>query len=259
MKRLHTVTIGAGPDVVLLHGWGLQGGVLAPLARALARNHRVTRVDLPGYGGSLWQPQISDLDSLAASIMPAVPEGAALLGWSLGGLMSLELARTGLRDVAALVLIGSTPRFVATGGWECAVRRQDFDALRNRLTDDPSHCVDDFAVLAARGDARAAEVLRGLRASPQAATPEALQVGLDILAAADLRAELRRIEVPALIVAGGRDRLVPAAAARFLAAALPCSHVYPLPDAAHAPFIGREAALAAAIDSFLAAHARTAA
>lgn len=232
----------------------MRGNVFDPLARRLASHRCVTVVDLPGYGASTWQPDIVDLDTLAAAVAEAVPDGAAVLGWSLGGLLALELA--GLRDIEAVILISSTPRFAAADDWRCGVRQQDLEHFRKTLENDPAHCLDDFVVLSARGDRRAAEVLRKLRAIPSAPHAQALRVGLDILAAADLRAGLTSIDVPAFIVAGGRDSLVPPAAARFMAAKLPRGRLYPMPEAAHAPFIDREAELAPAIDAFLAAQAR---
>jgi len=46
---LYHQAIGDGPDVVMLHGWGLHSGVWAETATALAPEFRVTRLDLPGH------------------------------------------------------------------------------------------------------------------------------------------------------------------------------------------------------------------
>src|SRR5690606_2848134 len=45
-------THGAGPDLVLVHGWGLHGGLFGPLVPLLAERRRVHVVDLPGHGRS---------------------------------------------------------------------------------------------------------------------------------------------------------------------------------------------------------------
>jgi pimeloyl-[acyl-carrier protein] methyl ester esterase len=44
---LYTQTSGSGPDLVLVHGWGLNGGIWDTLAPLLEPGFRVTRVDLP--------------------------------------------------------------------------------------------------------------------------------------------------------------------------------------------------------------------
>ena len=49
---MHIETLGHGPDLVLIHGWALHGGVFAPLAERLASRFRLHLVDLPGHGYS---------------------------------------------------------------------------------------------------------------------------------------------------------------------------------------------------------------
>jgi len=262
VTALHSRVFGAGPALVLLHGWGMQSGLLAPLAQRLAVRRSAILVDLPGYGTSAWKTRpgaLGALDTLALSVAAAVPDNAVVLGWSLGGLVALELARRDLCRIDALVLVGATPRFVVGDGWACAIPPDEFEALRARLAADPVACLEGFAALAARGDARARAVLRELRRDRHAPDVRALGAGLDILRNTDLRAALPRIAVPSLVVSGGRDRIVPPAAARFLAASLHNAELQLIPAGGHAPFVGREAALAGAVERFLsraAAHAR---
>jgi pimeloyl-[acyl-carrier protein] methyl ester esterase len=45
---LHVETVGSGDDVVLIHGWGMHGGVWSDVRDALAAHYRVHVVDLPG-------------------------------------------------------------------------------------------------------------------------------------------------------------------------------------------------------------------
>jgi len=49
---LHVETFGSGPDLVLLHGWGMHGGVWGDFALRLAERYRVHVIDLPGHGFS---------------------------------------------------------------------------------------------------------------------------------------------------------------------------------------------------------------
>ena len=43
---------GQGPDLVLLHGWGMNGAVWHGIAQELAAHYRLHLVDLPGFGNS---------------------------------------------------------------------------------------------------------------------------------------------------------------------------------------------------------------
>jgi pimeloyl-[acyl-carrier protein] methyl ester esterase len=102
---LHAAIRGTGPDLVLLHGWALHGGMWGPWLDDLERHVRLHVLDLPGHGHSPWPPGAHDLGDLAAAVFPHVPSGAAVLGWSLGGMLALELARRHPRHLRALLLV----------------------------------------------------------------------------------------------------------------------------------------------------------
>ncbi len=51
---LHVEIRGAGPDLVLLHGWALHGGMWGPWIDELSRRARLHLIDLPGHGRSAW-------------------------------------------------------------------------------------------------------------------------------------------------------------------------------------------------------------
>ncbi|MBP9131466.1 MAG: alpha/beta fold hydrolase, partial [Steroidobacteraceae bacterium] len=91
---LHVEIRGTGPDLVLLHGWALHGGMWGPWLDELGRRARLHLIDLPGHGRSAWPAGASTLRDLARAVSPHVPNGAAVLGWSLGGMVALELARS---------------------------------------------------------------------------------------------------------------------------------------------------------------------
>ena len=88
---MHIETLGSGPDLVLIHGWALHGGVFAPLARRLAPHFRLHLVDLPGHGLSRDPDETLDLRSVAVHVAAQTPP-AIWLGWSLGGLLALRAA-----------------------------------------------------------------------------------------------------------------------------------------------------------------------
>jgi len=45
-------TLGSGPDVLLLHGWGMHSGVWENVVEGLRDDYRITMLDLPGHGYS---------------------------------------------------------------------------------------------------------------------------------------------------------------------------------------------------------------
>jgi len=240
MTALHVEIRGSGPDVVLLHGWALHGGLWGPWIDRLADRARLHIVDLPGHGHSRWHDDVTDLAGLARQVFPALPRGATILGWSLGGMVALELARRHPQHVGSLVLLATTPRFVAGEGWEHGMRAAVLDGFARGLADDYRGTVRNFLALQTLGDENAAQALRTLRARLTAhgePDPRALAAGLAILRKVDLRDALPRIAQPALVVAGEHDRLTPPAAARQLASLLPSARFHLVERAGHAPFL----------------------
>ena len=82
---------GSGPDLILIHGWAMHGGIFAPLAPLLAEHFRVHAVDLPGHGRSIDSDESIDPARCAAHLAARLPR-AIWAGWSYGGLVSLHAA-----------------------------------------------------------------------------------------------------------------------------------------------------------------------
>jgi pimeloyl-[acyl-carrier protein] methyl ester esterase len=121
------------------------------------------------------------------------------------------------------------------------------------LAKDTEGTLTRFISLQAQGDSKAKHVRTRLRASLAArpAPPvDVLQHGLHILDTADLRGVLGAIAQPALVVHGERDKLVPMAAAAYLAHALASGKLRVVPGASHAPFVSDPDAVSA----FIAEH-----
>jgi pimeloyl-[acyl-carrier protein] methyl ester esterase len=212
--RLHAETAGRGPDLVLLHGWGLHSGIWTPLLPALSRRFRVTCVDLPGHGHSPARRTASGSTTRPRRSRPSCRAGAAWLGWSLGG--QLALARRSPATPSAGSCWSrrrrdSSPRPTGLAAWPPRHSR----ALQPRWRVDHRQAVRDFLALQLRGDRRAATLLPALRETLLERgdpAPAGLRAGLEILAATDLRERLAALRQPALVIAGERDRLTPAEA-----------------------------------------------
>jgi malonyl-CoA O-methyltransferase len=254
-------TRGAGPDLVLLHGWAMHGGTWGPWLDRVAASHRLHLVDLPGHGRSRWPEGASSLADLADAVSPTVPSGAAILGWSLGGLVALELARRRDADISALVLIATTPRFLKQGDWPSGMEPSTLQGFAAGLAGDYRRTIANFLALQTWGDEHAAQALRTLRAALVAhgePDPRALRAGLDILRDADLRDALANIAVPSLVITGEHDRITPAAAGRELAARLSSSRYREIAKAGHAPFLSHADEVTREVEEFLSSLPRSA-
>jgi pimeloyl-[acyl-carrier protein] methyl ester esterase len=244
---LSVETAGRGADLVLLHGWGLSSGVWQPVRERLAAHFTLHLVDLPGHGRSR-DLAFATLGDLVAAVAPHVPGHATLCGWSLGGLIAQSLASA--RPQARLVLVSSTPCFVARDGWPHGMAAQALAGFAGGLAADWRATLANFIRLNALGGSRSREAVRALRAvlaDRGEPAPGALARGLEVLRDTDLRACAAAIAAPTLVLHGTRDRLVPVGAGRWLAAQLPAAKLVEFADAAHLPFFTHADAFADAL------------
>ena len=228
--------------VVLIHGFGFDAPVWTPLAECLSADYTIRRPSLPGYGDAPEQT-----GPLGGTFLGEWSE-AHWVGWSMGGLLALDAIRLGCVP-RSLTLIASQPCMVAREDWPHAIPRAAFRDFRQRLHCDPAEAMRHFAMLAAHGDAHAAQARRQL---DRIATPgrKTLEQGLDLLEQGDLRSVWAAQATPQQAILGARDALLPEAAAESLKALCPSAAVTLVPDAGHAVLLSHAARCADLLRSF---------
>lgn len=251
---LHVERVGEGPDLVLLHGWGLHSGAWDEAVPRLAKRFRVHAVDLPGHGHSAGVAA-AGFDEAAHAVASCVPPGAICCGWSLGALFAQRIAREFPQRVRALALVSATPCFVQREGWPHAMAAKTLEGFAAGLQADRDRTLRDFVHLNAlhgTGGREAVRAFTGRLAQRGAPNLAALEATLAWLRHTDLRAEVARIACPTRLVHGGRDVLVPPEAGRWLAARIPGARLVELADAAHLPFFTHREAFVNAVESLVA-------
>ena len=231
---------GQGADIVLIHGWGMHGGIWAAVAERLAQRYRVTRVDLPGHGNSPMPAGGFDLPRLARMVMDDVPQPATWVGWSLGGMVAMQAAIQQPQAVNTLVTVASLPQFVRGDDWPDAMPRGTLSGFADHLQENYPATLKRFLALQVRGTENERELLRLIQqqvASRPQPAPEALRLGLEILRASNLRPQLNQLNCPCHLFFGERDMLVPIKAARAMHALLPQARCHTIAGAGHAPFL----------------------
>jgi len=232
--------------IVLVHGWGMTPAVFDDLVAGLRSRYAVCTPALPGYDSAPACTPYS-LEKIVARMSSNAPELCHVAGWSLGAHVALQWARAKPEQVERLAVIAGTPCFSQRSDWSCAVDPSVLQSFRDALTDDAAATLQRFTLLQAQGDVatrRVAQKLRETLVSEAALRVEALCGGLDILASHDFRPVLAEIAQRTLVVHGTSDRLVPLAAARHVARAMPKAQLEMIDGAAHAPFVSAPEAVA---------------
>jgi pimeloyl-ACP methyl ester carboxylesterase len=232
--------------VVCLPGLGASGRSFAPL-EPLSRDWRLLLWTPPLKTPATHTPlqwNLSVLNHADADL----PERFALMGSSYGSLLSIAYALEHPQRVKALVLVSPV----------ASVRRVRRLALTlSTLVRAPRPLAYVVAPTVARilggrhlpPEGRA-EIVREAR---RISSLELVRRLRDILAA-DFLHRLRELEVPTLIIEGGKDLLVPPSAARDVAAHVPGARLEFLEAASHLPYMSHPEAFNARVSEFLARH-----
>ena len=177
MNPLYCHVIGSGPDVVLLHGWGMHSGVWEDVVENLLDHYRVTLIDLPGHGYSRAVGAGHTLSELAAAVLAVAPPRAAWVGWSLGGLVAQQVALTRPERVSRLVLVNSTPCFVQRPDWPHGVAPPVLRRFAEELRQDYRAVLKRFIALEVHGSEHAsAQLIQSMPRSRRPAVTVAGQV-----------------------------------------------------------------------------------
>lgn len=247
--RLHLTTpgSGAGPRLVLLHGFTQTSASWSPVVGALVPTHHVVAVDLPGHGRSAE----ADLDLAGTAAAVAEQAGRAVyVGYSMGGRVALRLALDHPQLVERLVLIGATAG-IDDPEERRARRRADEALARSIETDGVEVFVDRwlaqplFATLPADGadrDARLANTASGLASSLRRCGTGTMDPPWWPKLGA-----LGRRSIPVSVVAGGDDAKFVALGQRLVDAIGASATLVVVPHAGHACHLERPAEVAQVI------------
>ncbi len=263
-RLVHALMMGAGPDLVLIHGASGQVRDLQPLMQRLAPQFRVTAFDRPGLGYSTGLgPQgvspAAQAQHLAKAAAQMGIKSPIVLGQSYGGTVALAwgLEVTGDQKAVALVLV-SAPSLPWPGGLDWWYRLTETRAgralgvpLATALVTDayletvmpglfaPNPPPPDYA----RATGAALAMPRGAMAS------NAMQVNGLFAHVTAMQTRYSGLHLPVELVHGTEDKIVPAAIhSQPLAALLPDAHLTLLPASGHMPHHTDPGAVVAAVN-----------
>ncbi len=234
--RFEVVEIGRGDPIVLVPG--LAGGwkLLTPLARALAKRHRVFlygfRDEFDPLSARPARRVADHARDLAGLIGELGLERPAIFGVSFGGAVALEYAVDHPHRVGRLILSGIEARFRATLGSTIARRVLERFPLP---ADNPF--VNQFFNLFHGGKPAPGPLPRFFVERCWETDQGVMGRRLAMLDEFDTTDRLWRLESPTLVLAGSRDVVVPAARQEALASTIPGAHFRTIEGAGHIGFL----------------------
>ena len=244
----------SGPPVVLPHCWTGARAIGVPVARRLvAAGHRVVLYDQRGHGESTVGAAPISVerlgDDLAAVVTRLDLRDAVLAGHSMGGMTVMALACRHpdmVRDrVRGLALVATASHGLSAAGrarfWRMVLWRGHLNRLmvRPRLGD--AFVRGTFGLDPQRAHVEATRCL--FVATP----PDVRRECAEAMGSMDLRAALRSVDVPTVVVLGARDRLIVNSLTRAIVDHVAGAELVELPDAGHMLPLERADEVAAAI------------
>jgi pimeloyl-[acyl-carrier protein] methyl ester esterase len=242
-------------ELVLLHGWGMNKGVWQLIEPELAFLYSgdVRSLDLPGFGNSVMCPNPYTLHNAAALLSEQLKPKSILIGWSLGGLFALYIARHWPEKVSKIILVASTPLFAEQAQWP-GIKANVLTQFKEQLVNHREKTIERFLAIQAMGSESARNDIKQLKQllnQYSAPTNKALAAGLDILQNEDLRDLFTHCPVCIKGIFGRLDALVPYNVIAKMATLNTDFEYEVLDKASHAPFLSHKSEFLSAIKSML--------
>ena len=233
---LHVRVYGQGTPLVLFHGWGFDGQIWQALMPALTARFTLYVVDLPGFG----QSEHMDWDAFKQTLLQALPQAFAVLGWSLGGLFATRLAVDAPSRLTHVLNITATPRFIQEDHWP-GVQSSVLAAFSDDVTTHPERTWKRFTRL------------QGIQHAilPPVVGWSGLRAGLEVLQTWDLRALLPQLSMPVCYAFGQRDGIISPTLMPCMQARYPQFHYKLFHGAAHTPFLSHPGEFLTLLEDFL--------
>ena len=255
-SEIYSEIKGLGYNVVLVHGWGMHGGLWGTFNELISECCQTHVIDLPGFGFSKNIDNNFTLDSFTEVVekyIKKLTSPVCIIGWSLGGLIAQNILKRKNVNVNKVILVATTPCFTKKQDWPSAMEQPIFDGFSEDLKKDYKKTLKRFLSLQTRGGELAKENLRELnnklmeRGEPNI---KALENGLTILSNTDLRHD-NIDETPVMIVLGEKDTLVPVTVKNEFNKMFPNLEQLILEKTGHAPFISNPELCAEKIKKFI--------
>ncbi len=231
----------AGPALIFIHGAGGSHSHWGHLLAGLGDVARVYAVDLPGHGRSD-PPGRASIDGYVEFLIALLDalgiERAILAGHSLGGAISICAALAHPGRVAGLALVGASARL------------RVLPALIAGLESDPEAVIAQLADLLYAAEAPA-ELRAAGAAEQRRCDPHVFRDDFLACDGFDIRPRLAELRLPALVIAGAEDRMVPPKLSAELHAGIAGAQLASIAGAGHMPMVERPAEVHDAMRSWL--------
>lgn len=258
---------GAGPVIVLVHGWAANGGFFRDLAERLSRDHRVLTPTLrahPGAGRGALPLSIEtladDIADFAAALQLTSFTG---LGWSMGAMALWAAAPKLGAALSGIVVEDMAPRLTNDPTWPHGLAggygAADVAGTLSEIEADWPAYVTRFAprMFAPAVRERRPDLVAWATAEMSKADGAAMGEYWASMAAEDFRAAVARVVQPMLVIRGAESQVYPDGATAHIARAAPNADRVVIEGAGHVPHLEAPEQFFTHVEAFVRAERRS--
>jgi len=228
-------------QITFIPGWGFQSSIAKnwlPMCAQL--------IDLPPIKGGY-----CTIETLCRSIEEKIqPKDSILMGWSLGGLIAVNLYNRQPNRYNALILMASTPCFWAQTDWP-GISKEHQTLFTKNLNREYRVFLAYYLKLISEPFTLSKFSLKLQSYMIPNDDFNDYKSYQEILFQGDLRSEFSRIKIPTLVIQGGRDAIIPTEVTQYLMKLNPHLKYCVIPNAGHLPFITHQNEINKMITKFL--------
>ena len=195
--------------LLLLTGWGSTHRVWDLIIPVLPASYHIINVIPPWLQNRQMTASLADLDDYVDALAATITAPVDVLSWSLGGLIALRLSQRQSASINKLILVSSTPKFVASDNHLAGIDYQWFSEFKHQFQQQPEQTLKRFQAMLVAGDQNGREALRQLRADVLTAEFDWAECNLGLaLLERDLAQAYHDLARPCCHIHGRNDRVV---------------------------------------------------
>jgi pimeloyl-[acyl-carrier protein] methyl ester esterase len=217
------------PKLILVSGWATPKDALTRFSRELSKNYQITPLLIEDLIENPAQQQENNSLSIYASnlfkIMNESKDPFFLMGWSMGGMIALEVAHHFPEKILGLILVSTSPSFCRREDFPHGFPEANVRALSLAIRKDPQSALIGFYRKVCDPHPTTKEREENWLKGVLEGDPSNLHKGLNYLMSKDLRHAIHKINIPSLIIHGRQDSIIPWQAGEWLSKNLPHSSI----------------------------------
>ncbi|QEK12810.1 alpha/beta fold hydrolase [Crassaminicella thermophila] len=221
--------------LIILSGWAVDKVVWKPFMDFLSKDYEIIIVN--------WD-NMQSLDEFKQKIIHLINkkdmDQFSVIGWSLGGLVAIDIAKNFSSKIENMILFNTTSKFIQDEGYPFGWHKKILEGMIDKLKKNPQKTLNAFYqnlfTDEERKDGYTKKFFERINILNKKINKQSLELGLEYLKQKDNREVIKDINIPILLIHGDEDFICPVEAVDYMHKNLKESKLIILNKTGHIPF-----------------------